>query len=89
MTVNAGGKGPSDAAGPPGVGAFSWTLKASGVADSGAPEPDGWGRVLGGRRIVAAGGVEVEGLDRTVGTVRVGVPGGGATRGGCAPGLAG
>jgi hypothetical protein len=98
MTLNAGGKGPSETIGPPGVGTFSWTLKASGVADCGAPEPGawgatppsaGWGMALGGRRTVAGGGLEGEGLLLTVGAGRVEVPGGVATLGGGAPGLPG
>jgi len=44
---------------------------------------------LGGRRTVAAGGVEVEGLDLTAGAGRVAVLGGVVALGGCAPGLAG
>ena len=91
ITLNAGGKGPSDAAGPPGGVALSWALKASGSADCAGAEPGvcdaaplwaGWGTTLGGRRNLAAGGVEVEGLDLTVGAGRVVVPGGVATLGG-------
>jgi hypothetical protein len=93
ITLNAGGRGPSEATGPPGAVALSWVLKASGSADCAAPEPEawdapppppGWGTVLGGRRTVAAGeGVAVEGLLLTVDA------GGVATRGGCAPGRPG
>ena len=99
MTLNAAGKGPSEAAAPPGPGAFAWVLEASGSADCAAPEPGGWdagpacpgwGMTLGGRRTVAAGGVEVEGLDLTAGAGRVvAVFGGVVALGGCAPGLAG
>jgi len=99
MTLKAGGRGPSEATGPPGAVAPSWVLKASGRDDWAAPEPGvwatvppcpGWGTVLGGRRTVAAaGGVEVEGLLLTVGAGRVVDAGGVATRGGCAPGRPG
>ena len=98
MTLNAGGKGPSDAAGPPGAVAFSWALKASGSADCAGAEPGvcdavprcaGWGTTLGGRRRLAAGGVETEGLVLTAGAGRAVAVGGVATLGGRAPGLAG
>lgn len=98
MTRNAGGRGPSESRVPPGVGAFSRVLKASGSADCaalepGACEPDtpgaGWGRALGGWRIVAAGGVLVEGRFLTVGVGLVVVLGRDVTLGGSAPGLPG
>jgi hypothetical protein len=81
VTRNAGGKGLSDAPGPPGAGTFSRPLKASGIADCGAAEPGGWvaappgavwGKALGGRRTVAPGWeVDVEGLGLTVAEGRV------------------
>ena len=98
ITLKAGGKGLSDEAGPPGPGAFSWTSASSRFGDCKGPELGGWdaalpdagcGIVLGGRRTAAAGGVEVEGLLLTAGAGRVVDAGGVATRGGCAPGLAG
>jgi len=89
MVLNAGGKGPSDASGPPGIGELSGTLKASGIGGRAALELAGWGARLGGRRTATVGGVEVEDLDRTVAVGRVWVPGGVATLGGVAPGLRG
>jgi hypothetical protein len=98
MTLKAGGRGPSEAMVPPGGAAFSCTVKASGVGDDAAPEPGGWvaaparagwGKALGGRRITDAdGGMDVEDLLLKVAEGRLALPGGVATLGGRAPGLA-
>jgi hypothetical protein len=97
MTLNARGKGLSDSAGPPGLGAFSWISESSGFEDCETAEPGrgvlrpnaGWGRVLGGRRTVAGGVVGVVGLLLIVGAGRVADVGGVVTREGCTPGRPG